>query len=305
MMRRLPLFGSCLLVLACAGCGSLGGDETKPKSRTPVVSAEQIGRFSEGDPARAFLAWFRALQRGNSAAAARYYRSSIGLTPERFARQRGRAVHALDSLGPPRILRITEKGARAVVHVALRKVTIAPNGRVDKEALGSPSFAMMSEDGRWKLASNRFLEVLSGIPSKEVELSPVVVTRKALARLPRGGPARAFMGWFRAIQLKDAAAAVGYYRSSLRLTSEGVARQIRAAENVLKSFVPPRIARVVEKGSRATVYVLFRKRTVVADGSIEVTEPDRAAPFLLRREQDGWKLASNRFLEILSGTPSG
>jgi hypothetical protein len=307
MMRGLLIFGLCAVALAPTGCGSLGGDETKPKSRTPVVSREQLGGFPERSPGRAFLGWFRALQQRNSAAAARYYRSSLGLTPEEFAIQRRRASYAVDSLGPPRIVRVVEQGARAVVYAALRKVTIAPNGRVDKEDLDTHPFGLLRERGGWKLANNRFLEIVSRTPSNdgtEPASRKRVVSRKELDRFPGGGPARAFLGWFRALQQLNSIAAARYYSASLGMTPEELARQRRRAAYALDSFASPRIARIVQNGSRATVYVVFRKTIVAPNGRVEVKEVERATPFVLLRERGGWKHADNGFLEILSRTPS-
>lgn len=157
-----PQACACLLAVAviAAGCGDLGGGG-RPKIRPLVVSPADIASSPEGSPERAFLGWFRALQRKDAWNASKYYLPRLGVTWSSFAIQREQAAYALDGLAPPRILSTRIAGRRARVRIRFRSGGVAPNGKTHLSETDKATFILVRAGGAWKLFNNRYLELLA------------------------------------------------------------------------------------------------------------------------------------------------
>ena len=292
------------LLAAASGCGELGGD-TKPTAQTPVVSQRDLDRYPPGSPARAFLGWFQALQKGEARELASLYVPSLGLTPETLARQRTAGAYAIDPLAPPIIEQVDVNGSRARVLAHFRTGRIWPNGRVDYTDKQVVPFELQLVDGRWLLASNSFVELVAREDTGALEPAPQVprVTRRQLSRYPAGSPERAFLAWFGALQRSDARKAVRYYAPALGLSVREIARLRKEADG-FDVLGPPRIVRVATRGNVATLTV--RNRTVLDQDKPElgyhVSDP---TPYELRKVDGRWVLPSNAFLEVLARVPAG
>ncbi len=292
------------LLAAASGCGELGGD-TKPTAQTPVVSQRDLDRYPPGSPARAFLGWFQALQKGEARELASLYVPSLGLTPETLARQRTAGAYAIDPLAPPIIEQVDVNGSRARVLAHFRTGRIWPNGRVDYTDKQVVPFELQLVDGRWLLASNSFVELVAREDTGALEPAPQVprVTRRQLSRYPAGSPERAFLAWFGALQRSDARKAVRYYAPALGLSVREIARLRKDADG-FDVLGPPRIVRVATRGNAATLTV--RNRTVLDQDKPElgyhVSDP---TPYELRKVDGRWVLPSNAFLEVLARVPAG
>jgi hypothetical protein len=138
--------------------------KTTPTKGVPLVSRRLLSRYSAGSPGRAFLEWFRALQRSDAATAVRYYAPSLELTASELVRQRARA-DGFNLLGPPKLLAVRTNGARATISLRLRTARNGGSGPIDFLVSAPTSFELQKVGGRWVLPSNGFLQVLARIPS--------------------------------------------------------------------------------------------------------------------------------------------
>ena len=278
------------LLAAASGCGELGGD-TKPTAQTPVVSQRDLDRYPPGSPARAFLGWFQALQKGEARELASLYVPSLGLTPETLARQRTAGAYAIDPLAPPIIEQVDVNGSRARVLAHFRTGRIWPNGRVDYTDKQVVPFELQLVDGRWLLASNSFVELVAREDTGALEPAPQVprVTRRQLSRYPAGSPARAFLDVVRRAPAERCAeGACGTTRprwASASARSPACART-RDGFDVLG---PPRIVRVATRGNAATLTV--RNRTVLDQDQAGARVP-RQRPHSVRAPEGGWPLGA-------------
>jgi len=289
------------LASVTAGCGELGGD-TRPAERTPPVTAQLLDQYRPGTPARAFLEWFRALQLGKTRELARYYVPSLGLTWDTLEVQRRAGAYAIDPLAPPLIKSVTTDGRDARVDVRFRTGRIWPNGRVDYRTTREVSFDLRREDGRWLMADNGFVELVSHVKTTPTKGIPLVSHRQ-LSRYPAGSPGRTFLEWFRALQRKDARAAVRYYAPSLELTASELARQ-RARAVRFDVLGPPNLVDVRTRGTRATVIVRLRTARNAGTDPVDFAESP-PTPFELRKAGGRWVLPNNGFLEVLAQLPAG
>ncbi len=159
-----PLARGFLPVVACAaivaGCGELGGD-SRPKIRPIIVTTAEVAAQPAGSPQRAFMAWYRALQRKDARAASRLYVRSAGVTPATFATERAQSEYALKRLAPPRILSVVASGRAAQMRVRFREGGLLPNGHTRSYDSSAGTVDLRREDGRWKLSSNAFLMLLA------------------------------------------------------------------------------------------------------------------------------------------------
>jgi hypothetical protein len=114
-----------------------------------------------GSPQRAFLAWYRALQRKDARAASRLYVRSAGVTPATFAVERAKSNYALKRLAPPRILTTTVSGRTAQMRIRFREGGSLPNGHRRSYPTSLGTVTLQREDGSWKLATNSFLSLLA------------------------------------------------------------------------------------------------------------------------------------------------
>ena len=99
----------------------------------------------------------RQTWREDARTAARYYPPRLGLTP------RGRA-EIFGRFGPPRIVSERVNGTLAVVTVRTRLLAGEENGRPVFRVAAPTPFAMVKVDGRWRIPSNGFIEVLARSP---------------------------------------------------------------------------------------------------------------------------------------------
>jgi hypothetical protein len=154
-VRRVLACVTTALVLG--GCGNLGaGEETDRVEQLQLLSAEDVARYPQDSPARAFLEWWRALQFGSAVNAASHFDSALKLTPARLQRQLDAGPDILALRARPRVVDVLRRGDRATVYVVFTEAERNPNGRADK--VRTPrSFEVLREDGVWKLADNRYL----------------------------------------------------------------------------------------------------------------------------------------------------
>jgi hypothetical protein len=155
--RTLP-FIACAAVVA--GCGALGGD-FRPDVVPIVVSRADVAARPKGSPERAFLTWFRALQRRDARGASRVYLPSLGVTAHEFAVQREQAAYALDRLAPPRIGKRTITGPVARLRIRFRGGGLMPNGQTRLYDADFATFEFRRVRGAWKLSTNTFLTILA------------------------------------------------------------------------------------------------------------------------------------------------
>ena len=155
-MRRPALIASCLALLACAGCGGFGGDDSPPEriSGPALLTQKQVDKQPVGSPQRAIFEWWRALQFKNTPEAVPYFSPSLHMTPSRLTKYLPAAESALAYR--PRLVEVQESGDKAIVRVLLEKITTNPNGRLDRERKAQ-AFNLVREDGSWKLSENLYL----------------------------------------------------------------------------------------------------------------------------------------------------
>jgi len=138
-------------------------EQPPDEAKVPEISRRQIERYAPGTPARAFLEWFRATWREDARTAARYYPPRLGLTPRELAAARRRA-EIFGRFGPPRIVSERVNGTLAVVTVRTRLLAGEESGRPVFDVAAPTPFAMVKVDGRWRIPSNGFIEVLARSP---------------------------------------------------------------------------------------------------------------------------------------------
>jgi hypothetical protein len=131
-----------------------------------------------------------------------------------------------------------------------------------------------------------------------------IVTESSLARLQPDAPARAFLEWFRALQLGESRALADHYVPSLGLTPATLARQRKAGAYAIDPLAPPVIEQVDVDGDRARVMAHFRTGRIWPNGRVDYTDK-QVVPFALRREDGRWLLASNGFLELVAREAEG
>jgi ketosteroid isomerase-like protein len=129
-----------------------------------------------------------------------------------------------------------------------------------------------------------------------------IITDRDLDRYPPDSPTRAFLEWFRAMQLRDAAGMARHYLPSLHLTPAELARQRGAAAYALDPQALPLIVEVKEEGDRAGITALFRYGRVWPNGRVDLTVK-QVVPFRLRRQGGRWLLADNSFVQLVAREP--
>ncbi len=131
-----------------------------------------------------------------------------------------------------------------------------------------------------------------------------MVTEASLDRYEPGTPARAFLEWFRALQLRQSGELADHYVKSLGLTAETLARQREAGAYAIDPLAPPVIEQVSVNGTRARVMAHFRTGRIWPNGRVDYLEK-QVVPFDLRLQDGRWLLASNGFLELVAREAEG
>jgi hypothetical protein len=293
---------SALLPVA-AGCGELGGD-TRPERRTPVVNESDVDRYEAGTPAHAFLAWFRALQRGDYPTLRGLYVDSLGLSEATLQRQRQAGAYAIDPLALPVIESVDVNGDSALVRARFRTGRIWPNGRIDYTNKEIVPFQLRREGGHWLLADNDFLELVArepAAPAPKPARLPIVSGRQ-LSRYAPGSPGRSLLEWFRALERRDARTAARYYVPALGISVPELAKLRREAE-AFDLLGPPIVVKVATRGNVAVVTV--RNRTIRDSSKPEqgfvISAP---TPFELHKVDGRWLFPGNGFLQVLARLPA-
>jgi hypothetical protein len=160
------LFVLCgLLVGGVPGCGDLGNTGGARANTARLVTDEQLQRYGRESPERAFLTWFRDIQRGDAGGAATFYAKSLRVDAGQVAVDRLLANGLFAVLGPPRILYRVGEGDTVTIYTMLPKERVAPNGR--RDVLRRPyAFHLERIDGAWKLTDNLFLEIAAEAPRR-------------------------------------------------------------------------------------------------------------------------------------------
>ena len=160
------LFVLCgLLVGGVPGCGDLGNTVGAPANTARLVPDEQLQRYGGESPERAFLTWFRDLQRNDAEGAAGFYAKSLRVDAGQVAVNRILASGLFAVLGPPRILYRVREGDTVTIYTLLPRERVAPNGR--RDVVRRPyAFHLERIDGAWKLTDNLFLEIAAEPPGR-------------------------------------------------------------------------------------------------------------------------------------------
>ena len=142
-------------VMVAVGCGDF--DLPDQKTGPALVTHAQLERYPAASPARQVLEWWRALQFLDPDLARRYYAQGSRPSEAHLARELSVGADALGTSRRPQIADVYRRRWEATVFVVFTKRTRQPNGRLD-EARSPYAFTLVLEDGRWKLADNRYLE---------------------------------------------------------------------------------------------------------------------------------------------------
>ena len=124
---------------------------------------------------------------------------------------------------------------------------------------------------------------------------PALVTKKQLASLPAGSPARTVFEWWRTIQFDNPTIAVRYYSKKLGITRMTLERQLQFGPGAQNLGARPHLVGTDVNGDHATVQVLLERQTSNPNGRTDKTQVARG--FNLVREDGEWKLAENMYLE--------
>jgi hypothetical protein len=124
---------------------------------------------------------------------------------------------------------------------------------------------------------------------------PALVTKKQLASLPEGSPARAVFEWWRTIQFDNATIAARYYSSKLNITPLTLEKQLEFGAASQNLNARPHLVGTDMNGDRATVNVLLENVSSNPNGRVDKHQTARG--FNLVLEDGEWKLAENTYLE--------
>ena len=134
------------------------GNSVGTRANTPrLVPDEQLQRYGGESPERAFLTWFRDLQRNDAEGAAGFYAKSLRVDAGQVAVDRILASGLFAVLGPPRILYRVREGDTVTI------CTLLPQGagRPEREERRRPApdgVPLGARRRAWKLTDNLFLE---------------------------------------------------------------------------------------------------------------------------------------------------
>jgi len=168
-MRRTLAATLGVAAILAGGCGSLGtGDETDRVNKLQLVRKADIARHPEGSPAQTFLEWWRALQYGSGTQAVRQYARDVEVDPKKLQHQLEVGVELLGLRARPAVHDVIEDGDQATVFAVFTSAVENPNGRADK--VQSPkAFDLVREDGKWKMADNRYTTRIFRLAEKFVK----------------------------------------------------------------------------------------------------------------------------------------
>jgi hypothetical protein len=131
-----------------------------------------------------------------------------------------------------------------------------------------------------------------------------VTSAEVVRQAPAGTPERAFLEWYRALQLGDDDAVAAAYKPSLKIVGAGVGLIRALAPKFLASLGPPRIvgvthtpkSRYTPKG--ASVYAILPNEMRQPNGRIDVFRRPRAFHFV--RVGGEWKLNDFKFMQNIA-----
>jgi hypothetical protein len=148
------------LSAAISACGDLGGRYRGSELVPPrTVDRRALERYPTGSPERTVLGWYRALQRGDDAAAGRYYTArprGVVATPGGLRRLLAGMGPFVDRVGLGPISVDSVRPGSATVVTYLRVRWEAQNGRAEELRMPQ-AFTLTGTRGRWRFADTYFL----------------------------------------------------------------------------------------------------------------------------------------------------
>ena len=124
---------------------------------------------------------------------------------------------------------------------------------------------------------------------------PALVTKKQLASLPEGSPARTVFEWWRTIQFDNPTVAARYYSRKLNVTAQTLEHQLEFGAASQNLNARPHLVGTDMDGDHAIVNVLLENLSSNPNGRVDKNQTARA--FNLVREDGEWKLAENMYLD--------
>jgi hypothetical protein len=124
---------------------------------------------------------------------------------------------------------------------------------------------------------------------------PALVTKKQLASLPEGSPARTVFEWWRTLQFDNPTIATRYYSRKLNITTLTLEKQLQFGAGSQNLKARPHLVGTDMDGDRATVNVLLENVSSNPNGRVDKNQTARG--FNLVREDGEWKLSENTYLE--------
>jgi hypothetical protein len=124
---------------------------------------------------------------------------------------------------------------------------------------------------------------------------PALVTKRQVASLPEGSPARTVFEWWRTLQFDNPIAAASYYSAKLDITPMTIEHQLEFGAAAQNLNARPHLVGTDENGDQATVNVLLENVSTNPNGRTDKRQTARA--FNLVREDGVWKLSENMYLE--------
>jgi hypothetical protein len=121
------------------------------------------------------------------------------------------------------------------------------------------------------------------------------VAADAVQRYATGTPERTVLEWFRALQGREARRAAAFYSAALAVDEQQIARERRTAGRFFERFSMLGVVDVWRSADRATVFTEIAARWAAPNGRGQ--EVRRPQAFTLVREDDGWRLADDLFLD--------
>jgi hypothetical protein len=126
------------------------------------------------------------------------------------------------------------------------------------------------------------------------------VTRQELAAAGKASPSAALLRWWRALQLKDIAAARAAYARSVNLgRGDGRRLSLRAEIGALSFYLRrsrPEIVDVTEMDGKARVSTVIDAAVFKSPTAVKLIKQTPVS-FQLRREAGTWKLANDDYLK--------
>jgi hypothetical protein len=116
-----------------------------------------------------------------------------------------------------------------------------------------------------------------------------------IERYAAGTPERTVLEWFRALQDGDVGRAAAFYSAGLGVDAQRIARERRTATRFFNRFSLSGVVDVTRSGERATVFTELAAGWAAPNGRGQ--EIRRPQSFTLAREDSGWRLVDDLFLD--------